>query len=136
MEVAKTNNGKWHPGQSGNVNGRPVGSRQQFSGAFLRDLADVWQEHGRQTMVDTAKANPSVFFATCARLIPTDVKVTVQQSLPGGLDHEDWAIMLDVIGAVKEALPAARDRKPGQVLGHVLDALHAYVATPLLDATT
>src|SRR5262245_35107187 len=126
MEIMKSNNGRWQSGQSGNINGRPLGSRQQFSGAFLRDLADVWQEHGRQTMIETAKANPSVFFATCARLIPTDVKLTVQQSLPGGLDQEDWAIMLDVVKAVKHALPDARDRKAGQVLGHVLDALHSY----------
>jgi hypothetical protein len=88
MEVVKTNNGKWQPGQSGNVNGRPVGSRQAFSAGFLRDLAEVWQEHGKQTMIATAKDNPSTFFAVCARLIPTDVKLTVQQALPSGLDHD------------------------------------------------
>ena len=41
-------------------------------------------------MVKTAKTNP-VFFATCARLIPNDVRVTVQQQLPGNLSAEDWA---------------------------------------------
>ena len=37
----------WQPGQSGNVNGRPVGSRQAFSAGFLKDLAEVWQAEGR-----------------------------------------------------------------------------------------
>ena len=27
-------------------------------GPFLRDLADVWQDHGRQTMIATGKVNP------------------------------------------------------------------------------
>ena len=30
-----------------------------------------------------ARTNPVVFFATCARLIPNDVRVTVQQQSPG-----------------------------------------------------
>jgi hypothetical protein len=51
------------PGLSGNPNGRPVGARQHFSASFLRDLAEVWAEHGKQTMVRTAKLNPEVFFA-------------------------------------------------------------------------
>ena len=28
----------WQPGQSGNLNGRPVGSRTAFSAGFLKDL--------------------------------------------------------------------------------------------------
>jgi hypothetical protein len=68
----------WKPGQSGNLNGRPVGSRTVFSQAFLKDLAEVWSDEGREAMLKTAKTNPTVFFATCARLIPQDVKLTRQ----------------------------------------------------------
>jgi hypothetical protein len=39
MELTKTNNGQWKPGQSANLQGRPVGSRNQFSNAFMHDLA-------------------------------------------------------------------------------------------------
>ena len=39
-------------------------------------------EEGRETMVKTARTNPAVFFATCARLIPNDVKLTVDSSYP------------------------------------------------------
>ena len=81
---------QWKPGQSGNLN-VPRSTRQAFSAGFLRDLAEVWSEEGRETMVKTAKTNPAVFFATCARLIPNDVRVTVQQQLPGNLSAEDWA---------------------------------------------
>ena len=56
---------------------------------------------GRKAMVKTARANPAVFFATCDRLIPNDVRVTVQQQLPGNLSAEDWAMMRDIVEAVK-----------------------------------
>ena len=52
-EISKPTQRK--PGQSGNLNGRPVGTRQAFSAGFLRDLAEVWSEEGRETMVKTAR---------------------------------------------------------------------------------
>ena len=69
----------WKPGQSGNENGRPVGVRNAFSTAFLTDLRDVWDEHGRATMVHCAKVSPEVFFATCARLCPANVQLSIEQ---------------------------------------------------------
>ena len=86
---------QWKPGQSGNLDGRPVGTRQAFSAGFLRDLASVWSEEGRETMVKTARTNPATFFAVCARLIGPEVKLTIEQKLPGNLSAQDWAIMRD-----------------------------------------
>ena len=113
----------WPPGVSGNPNGRPVGSRSAFSAGFTRDLAEVWAEKGKASMLYTAEKQPAVFFATCARLLPNDVRVTVEQSLPGNLSPSDWHLMLEVVEAVKAAVPDAADRPPGAVLEHVLDAL-------------
>src|SRR5580700_609922 len=107
---------QWKPGQSGNLNGRPVGTRQAFSAGFLRDLAEVWSEEGRETMVKTAKTNPAVFFATCARLIGPEVKLTIEQSLPGNLSMEDWQTMKEIVEAVKQAIPDASSQPPGAVL--------------------
>jgi hypothetical protein len=70
-------------------------------------------------MVKTARTNPAVFFATCARLIPNDVRVTVEQSLPGNLSQADWALMREIVEAVKLAVPDAADKPPGQVLEYV-----------------
>ena len=60
LEPTKCVNGRmWPPGVSGNPNGRPVGSRTAFSQGFLKDLAEVWREHGRDTMLHTAKTPPA-----------------------------------------------------------------------------
>ena len=50
---------QWKPSQSGNLNCRPVGTHQAFSAGFLRDLAEVWSEEGRETMVKTARTSPA-----------------------------------------------------------------------------
>ena len=74
-------------------------------------------------MISTAQTNPAVFFATCARLIPNDVRVTVEQQLPGNLSMEDWQVMKEIIAAVRQAIPDAAGAPPGAVLEHVLTAL-------------
>ena len=120
LEPTKHVNGRmWPPGVSGNPNGRPVGSRTAFSAGFLRDLAQVWQEHGHDTMVHTAKTQPATFFAVCARLIGPEVKLTIEQTLPGNLSAQDWAIMREIVDAVKTAVPDAANRPAGQVLEYV-----------------
>ena len=66
---------QWKPGQSGNLNGRPVGTRQAFSAGFYRDLAEVFAKHGRAAMEKTAIDQPSVFFGICARLLPAETRL-------------------------------------------------------------
>jgi hypothetical protein len=63
LEPTKHGNSRmWPSGVSGNPNGRPVGSRTAFSHGFLKDLAEVWHEHGRDTTLHTAKTQPATFF--------------------------------------------------------------------------
>lgn len=109
----------WPPGVSGNPNGRPVGSRSAFSAGFTRDLAEVWAEKGKASMLYTAEKQPAVFFATCARLLPNDVRVTVEQQLPGNLSMEDWQVMREIIASVRQAIPDAANRPAGEVLEYV-----------------
>jgi hypothetical protein len=45
------------------------------------------------------------------------------QSPPGNLSPSDWHLMLEVVEAVKAAIPDASNRPPRAVLEHVLDAL-------------
>ena len=84
---------------------------------FLKDLAEIWSEEGRGAMLHTAK--PTVFFATCARLIGPEVKLTIEQTLPGNLSMEDWTIMREIIASVRQAIPDAASAPPGVVLERV-----------------
>jgi len=77
-EVSKAT--QWKPGQSGNPNGRPVGTRQAFSAGFYRDLAEVWAAHGKEAMLHTAKSQPATFLGIASRLIPQQVAVDLQAS--------------------------------------------------------
>ena len=121
LEPIKHVNGRmWPRGVSGNPNGRPVGSRTVFSQGFLKDLASVWAERGRAAMEKTAIDQPGVFFATCARLIGPEVKLTIEQQLPGNLSPADWNLMMQILDAVKSAIPDAANRPAGEVLEFVL----------------
>jgi hypothetical protein len=112
------------PGTSGNPNRRPVGSRTAFSAAFMRDLAEVWAEHGRDTMLRTAKTNPETFFATCARILPKDVELTIRQHYSGGLDERDVMILR----AIRDAIPNANELEQQAVLEYALAAIRAHSA--------
>ena len=123
-QIAKRGNPNWAPGVSGNVNGRPPGivdARHKFTAAFLNDLSDAWRENGPDVMARVAKLQPKSFFATCARLLPKDVVLTIETQLPGGLDATDVAILR----AIKEAIPNAGERSPQEVLEYVRDTLRA-----------
>ena len=91
------------------------------------DLAEVWQEKGKATMLHCATTNPDVFFATCARLIGPEVKMTIE-SQPVGLEPGDIA----VLKAIKEAIPNADRMSPEQILQHVLDAVRAFESKVVL----
>ena len=74
-------------------------------------------------MEKTAIDQPGVFFATCARLIGPEVKLTIEQMLPGNLSMEDWQVMREIVAAVRQAIPDAAGAPPGAVLEHVPEAL-------------
>jgi hypothetical protein len=46
----------------------------------------------------TAENQPSTFFAVCARLIGPEVKLTIEQQLPGNLSPSDWNLMMQIPG--------------------------------------
>ena len=61
--------------------------------------------------------------AIAARICPNDVRLTLEQAIPGGMSLEDYSLMREVIAAIREGLPDADQMQPGQVFQHVLSAL-------------
>jgi hypothetical protein len=65
----------WKPGQSGNPNGRPKGSRGKLCEDFLRDFHEAWEMHGAFALREVAKDDPSTFVRVAASLLPKEYKV-------------------------------------------------------------
>ena len=99
-------------------------NRTAFSQGFIRDFALVWAEEGLEAVRKVAKKSPEAFVAIAARICPNDVRLTLEQAIPGGMSLEDYLLMREVIAAIREGLPSADQMQPGQVFQHVLEALH------------
>ena len=61
--------------------------------------------------------------AIAARICPNDVRLTLEQAIPGGMSLEDYSLMREVIAAIREGLPDADQMQTGAVFQHVLGAL-------------
>ena len=94
---------RWPPGQSGNPAGKPPGTRTAFSQGFIRDFALVWAEEGLEAVRKVAKKSPEAFVAIAARNCPNDVRLTLEQAIPGGMSLEDYSLMREVIAAIRKA---------------------------------
>jgi hypothetical protein len=123
---------QWKPGQSGNPHGNKAGQRLIFPQNSFHDLCEVWNLEGRNAMLETAKKQPSVFFGIAQRLIPTQVQMDLQATVPGNLSPADWADLRELLSAIQKALPDVAQRQPGEVFKYVREALAAAVWT--LDA--
>jgi Family of unknown function (DUF5681) len=123
-----TTNGRWQPGQSGNLAGRPIGTRNKFSETFVADIAATWERHGASILERMALRESARFAELCSRLIPRDVQVSLSTRMPGNLEAEDWQLALLVFEAVKQAVPDANKRQPSEVLQFVLNAVRAHDA--------
>src|SRR5262245_45396188 len=128
----KTGKHLFKPGVSGNPAGRPTGSRNKFSEAFCHDLAEKWQRCGGEIIDRVAAEDPARFFAVAASLVPKEVAHSLSTPAPGGLTPDDWALAIEVFRAIKDALPNATDRQPGEVLSFVSNAIRAANA-PLIE---
>ena len=114
---------QFSPGESGNLNGRPKGSRNAFSAIFVGDLTASWAQHGPGVLEHVAKRDPSRFLGVCAAVLPKDVALTIK-ARSGALSEPD----MEILRAIRQAIPGANDRQPGEVLSFVLEAVRAHSA--------
>jgi hypothetical protein len=76
--TARTNgriNGRFAPGVSGNPGGSPEATRRAFNKRFLLDLAEDWQQHGREVFKRVQRESPASYLKVCAMLIPKELQV-------------------------------------------------------------
>jgi Family of unknown function (DUF5681) len=63
------------PGQSGNPAGRPKGSRNKLSEAFIKALADDFSEHGVAVIQQVRSERPQDYLKIVAALQPKQVEL-------------------------------------------------------------
>ena len=95
----------------------------------MRDLAVSWSKDGASVLARVAKENPTSYFSVCARLLPSDVAISIQAQSPA-LDARD----LSILRAIRDAIPNANELAPEAVLQFTLDAIRSYDASKLIDA--
>src|SRR5262249_29913951 len=101
----------WKPGESGNPSGLPGRpARTKLTELFSSDLHKSWEQFGGKVLEELAKKQPQAFAQLAARLIPTDVALTIQAQ-PGNLSPEDWHLMMAILEAVRQAIPDANEKR-------------------------
>src|ERR1700735_3417398 len=105
---------RWPPGKSGNPAGKPPGTRTAFSQGFIRDFALVWAEEGLEAVRKVAKKSPEAFVAIAARICPNDVRLTLEQAIPGGmsLEEQQWRKLELVTAVARKVWSGDKSKRP------------------------
>lgn len=67
------------PGQSGNPQGRPKGSRNKLGEQFIADLYEDWLENGVVTLTRVRDEKPDQYLKVVASILPKDLNVNINQ---------------------------------------------------------
>src|SRR5262245_26881160 len=60
---------------AGNPGGSPEATRRAFNKRFLLDLAEDWQQHGREVFKRVRRESPAAYLKVCAMLVPREMKL-------------------------------------------------------------
>jgi hypothetical protein len=97
-------NGRFAPGVSGNPGGSPEATRRAFNKRFLLDLAEDWQQHGREVFKRVRRESPASYLKVCAMLVPREMKLEPSGGVKAMTDEE-----LEQSIEILKALIAERD---------------------------
>jgi hypothetical protein len=104
-------NGRFAPGVSGNPGGSPEATRRAFNKRFLLDLAEDWQQHGREVFKRVRRESPAAYLKVCALLVPREMKVEHSGGVKAMSDEQ----IEETIAAI-QAMLAARAGETAKVI--------------------
>lgn len=93
---------RFKPGQSGNPDGRPKGSKNKIAEDFLTDLQALWKEEGPAILKEARDDKPMEFAKMVAGLVPRDL--VVRHALEDEMTDDELADTIAALAAVAERL--------------------------------
>lgn len=94
----------WKKGESGNVSGRPTGSRNRLSENFLVDLLAVYTEYGKDAIESVAVNQPAEFLKIIAKLLPkkAEIEISAAHEISISLEQrrriaEGWLVSQEIV---------------------------------------
>jgi hypothetical protein len=96
-------NGRFAPGFSGNPGGSPEATRRSFNKRFLLDLAEDWQQHGREVFKRVRRESPAAYLKVCAMLVPREMKIEHSASAIKQLTDAELEDMIEYLKSAIEA---------------------------------
>jgi len=64
----------WKPGESGNPQGRPRGSRNKLGEDFVRALCEDFEQHGAAVIALVRETRPQDYLKVVAALVPKQIE--------------------------------------------------------------
>jgi hypothetical protein len=96
-------NGRFAKGFSGNPGGSPEATRRAFNKRFLLDLAEDWQQHGREVFKRVRRESPASYLKVCAMVLAKEVKLEHSRSAIKELSDEELEQAIQAIQAMLAA---------------------------------
>ena len=87
----------------GNPGGSPEATRRAFNKRFLLDLAEDWQQHGREVFKRVRRESPAAYLKVCAMLVPKEVKLEHSPSAIKAMTDEQIEQAIEAIQAMLAA---------------------------------
>ena len=76
-EVVRNDRGQFVQGATGNLNGRPRGSRNKLGQELIDAFYEDFTEHGAAVVAQVRKEQPGLYLTLASRLVPQDVHLTL-----------------------------------------------------------
>jgi hypothetical protein len=112
-----------------NGGGRPLGARTRLSHKLIEDLSEIWHAEGPNALKKIALRDPVRLAQLAYATLPKDVLISIEQkAIPGGLEPEDWAVLMRVLETIKSAIPPDSNAPPAEILSVIETALRAHFA--------
>jgi len=103
-------------------------ARRELVDDIIDNLAVSWKQYGPNVLDYLAKNDQVAYAKLAVSILPKDVLVSVEQRVPGGLDSQDWALLLRVLDTIKQNVPADANAGPQEVFSVIEDALRIHFA--------